>query len=562
MRRSVLDKSVRWIRWSKRSVGKLRLARDIFLGGVLAGALLANGVRAEIPGRGEVAPPDISAPIVGENVRGEIQPTYIAQLPPQPTEYNTNYDGNLFTAWDVRNIVREEITAYEQAKVEETDGHVVGSDLGMTASWNHGLELSTKAKDFRVHVGGRTQFDVGWFSADPNLYSVPASPDDVNRISNQYGDGVDFRRARLRVDGTMYEVIDWACEYDFVNGARVRNSADTGSIDLAVTAPTDLWLQFKHLPVVGNCRIGNHKEAIGFEHLVSSRFQPFMERSFNQDSFYGGAFNGFSPGISIFDTLGEEEMGTWNIGIFKPCSSVFAFNNNDGDYAVTARVTKLLWYVDDGRGLLHAGLSGRQASTVGDQITFRTRPAIRTGLSTVWPTPANTGTLFGDDMQWLNTELVAVYGSWTMQAEYLVSGLQDARATAAAPSAGNATYHGGYFQVLYYLTGDHDNYNKKTGHFDRVIPNEPFFFVRDDSGGVCRGRGAWQIGARYNYLDLNNDGLNGGVLHDMTAGLNWFLNPNAKLQFDYSALHRDAPLPGGLGDGWVHSWGSRLAYDF
>jgi phosphate-selective porin OprO/OprP len=211
---------------------------------------------------------------------------------------------------------------------------------------------------------------------------------------------------------------------------------------------------------------------------------------------------------------------------------------------------------------LHVGASGRQASTVGDQIVFRTRPPIRTGLSTVWPTPANTGTLFGDDMQWLNGELVAVYGSWTMQAEYLVSGLQDARSAAAAPPVGNVTYHGGYFQILYFLTGESDNYNKKTGAFDRVLPTESFFRVRDESGSICRGSGAWQIGARYNYLDVNDQGLNGGILHDISAGVNWFLNPNAKLQFDYSALYRDAPLAAGLGDGWVHSWGSRLAFDF
>ena len=543
----------RWLRWSTPTLSQLRRAHQIFLRGLLIGLMSASAVLAQFPGQGEVAPPDISAPVVGDNGWGIEQQTYIAQSQAQTPEYPTNYENQLFTAMDVRNIVREELNAYEQSKVEDPAGHVIGSDLGMTGAWNHGMELSTKAKDFRIHVGGRTQFDVGWFDADPNVN---------NNINVPYGDGVDFRRARLRVDGTMYEVIEFACEYDFINGARVRNSADTGPADLAVTAPTDLWLQIKQLPLVGNCRIGNHKEAIGFEHLVSSRFLPFMERSFNQDTFYGGAFNGFSPGISFFNTYGEEEMGTWNIGVYKPCNSVFAFNNNDGDYAVTARLTRLLWYVDDGRGLLHVGVSGRQSSTVGDQIVFRTRPSIRTGISTVWPTPANTGTLFGDDMQWLNSEVAAVYGSWTFQAEYLLSGLQDARAAAADPSLGNAQYHGGYVQLMYFLTGESDHYDKKTGAFGRVIPNENFFRVRDESGGLCRGRGAWQFGVRYNHLDVNDLGLNGGVLHDVTAGLNWFLNPNSKLQFNYSALHRDAPLAGGLGDGWVYSWGGRLAFDF
>lgn len=438
------------------------------------------------------------------------------------------------------------------------EGSEVGKDLAMSANWNNGLELSTKDKAFRVHVGGRYQFDVGWFSAPDNVQ---------NNINVPYADGADFRRARFRIDGTMYEVIDWAAEFDFINSARVRNANNTGGFDEAVTAPTDLWWTFTKLPVVGNLRIGNQKEGIGFEHLVSSRYQPFMERSYNQDTFYGGAFNGFVPGAQFFNTYGDE-VGVWQLGIFKPSNSVFAFNTGNGDYSVTGRLTRLLWYEDDGRRLFHVGASLRQATAVGQnnylgrQITFRTRDAIRTGLSVHWPTPANTGALFGDDMQWANLELAMVHGSWTMQAEWLVSGLQDARRAVNDPLGTNVVYHGGYVQLLYFLTGESDHYSRKTGFFERVTPFENYFFVNGEDGCNYFGTGAWQVGARYNYLDLNDQGINGGVLHNVSATLNWFLNPNMKVQFDYMATHRDAPLPAGAGDGWIHGWGMRFAHDF
>jgi phosphate-selective porin OprO/OprP len=421
------------------------------------------------------------------------------------------------------------------------------NDLSMSASWHHGLELTTEDKNFRVHIGGRTQFDAGWFSADENVQE---------NINHPYEDGVDFRRGRIRIDGTMYGTIDWAVEYDFFN------SFDDDGEPRALTGPTDLWWTFKEVPWLGNVRVGNQKPAIGFEHLVSSRFLPFMERSYNQDSFYGGAYNGFWPGISCFDNWGAGDMGTWNWGLFKPTDNPFAANAHDGDYATVVRLTRLAWYECDGASLLHFGGSVMQQTTVEDRIVFRTRDAIRTGLSAEWPVPASTGSIEGEDVQWLNGELVAVNGPWTFQSEYLVSFMQDAAPVIGGvvqPVLGDVAYAGGYVQVLYFLTGEHDNYNKATGAFDRVIPHRNFYFRR---GWGAAGPGAWQIGARYSYLDLNDGGLDGGLLHNLTCGLNWFLNPNVKVQLNYMLTDRDAPLANDLGDGIIHGWGIRLAHDF
>lgn len=424
-------------------------------------------------------------------------------------------------------------------------------DLSMTASWNKGLELITKDKAFRVHVGGRTQFDTSWYDADP----------DVQRnINIPYSDGVDFRRARLRIDGTMYEFIEWAAEYDFANGLRTRNAAGNGPADFAVTGFTDLWWTFTKLPGIGNIRVGNHKEPIGFEHLVSSRYLPFIERSYNQDSFYGMFNNGFTPGISAFNNYADD-YGFWQIGIFKPTDNVFAYSNNTGDYAVTGRATYLPLYWEEDSRLIHVGASARLASTYNDRARIRTRDAIRSGIASVWPLPADTGDFFGDNQNFLNFELVGVSGPWTFQAELLQSYVTDARRTRLGPELGTANYQGGYLQVLYYLTGetDYDHYNRKAAAFDRIIPGENFMVKKDE--GIT-GIGAWQIGARYNALDLNDEGINGGELDNMTLGLNWFLNPNMKIQFNYFATDRNAPLIADRGDGWIHGYGFRFAQDF
>src|SRR5690606_7764957 len=121
-------------------------------------------------------------------------------------------------------------------------------------------------------------------------------------------------------------------------------------------------------------------------------------------------------------------------------------------------------------------------------------------------------------------------------------------------------FQGGYLQLMYFLTGEHRTFNKKLAALDRVIPNENVFWVRTADGAAAGGRGAWQVGFRYSALDLNDKRINGGLLHAGTIGINWFLNPNAKIQFNYDIAHRGAVKE--VAPGLVNSFGTRFAYDF
>jgi phosphate-selective porin OprO/OprP len=65
---------------------------------------------------------------------------------------------------------------------------------------------------------------------------------------------------------------------------------------------------------------------------------------------------------------------------------------------------------------------------------------------------------------------------------------------------------------------------------------------------------------RYSALDLNDNGINGGVMQAGTLGLNWFMNPNAKMQFTYDLAHRGQVRE--TAPGYINSYGIRLSYDF
>lgn len=423
-----------------------------------------------------------------------------------------------------------------------------GSPLDMKGTWNNGFELKTKDKKFRVHVGGRVQFDNVFYNAGDSIQNTATGVGPLQ-------DGTDFRRARLRVDGTMYDFIDWASEFDFLNMSNLdplNPARDTTTS--SAPAPTDLWVTFTKLPYVGNVRVGNFKEFIGFEHLTSSRYLNFMERSYNQDAFTGTFNNGFSQGIGAYNTY-LDEQGTWGIGLFKNNSNPYAWGIGDGEYAVTGRGTYLLRYEDEGRDLIHVGAAFSHRDTDNDQVRVRARGSLRSGPSTLWNVYANTGILTADTQDLVGAELVAVRDRLTFQSEYMISVLNDVRS--GGVDRGNVLFQGGYAEVLYFLTDDHQHYSRKTGVFERTVPTNNFGFSTCEE---CGGWGAWQLACRYNYLNLDNGGVHGNTLDTMVFGVNWFLNPNMKLQANYDLTKRNSFFPNG--DGWINGFGMRLAYDF
>ena len=272
----------------------------------------------------------------------------------------------------------------------------------------------------------------------------------------------------------MYENFIYVMEYDFVNTAagegtnfglkpgqdRITSVSNTPAIGTPV--PLDLWVAFRNIPYIGHIRVGNQKEPMGFERLMSSRFLNFMERSFNQDAFYAPYDNGFVPGIMTYSTYADRR-GTYALGVFKNQTNGYAYDVGGGNYKVTGRVTRPA-------PLQGRGQEGDAPGRLGPRERLRQRPATvpgprprRAGLSSIWPLYANTGVFNGSGgQQDLNLESVNVFGPWTIDAEYNFHWSQNAF-LAGKPSVGTLFYSGGYVEVLYFLTGEHRAYIKRVG---------------------------------------------------------------------------------------------------
>jgi phosphate-selective porin OprO/OprP len=402
-------------------------------------------------------------------------------------------------------------------------------------------------KDITVYLGGRVHFDAVDYIAPAALRrGVPGTfPLDP---------GVSFRRLRLDASGSIYKHIDYMVQIDFVNGLTLGPGGPR-STDVAV--PTDAWVTFKDLPVVGNVRVGNHKPWYSFEHLTSSRYLNFLERSLGFDAFAEGFNNGFEPGISAFDTY-LDKRGTWGVGLFKNTRTPFAFGVGHNELDVNGRVTFLPVYENDGKFLVHVGVGASHRDPDDGQVRFRSRFDARNSPSGLAALVADTGLVNASQQNLIVPELVMVAGPLSVQSEFYGSWVNDARPMIGGQTVpvGTTFFYSCYAEAHLFLTGEHRAYNRGSGVFGAVKPLRPVDWSRCGFTGC----GAWQLTARYSYLNLNDKGIVGGRVNDMTLGVNWFLNQYMKVQGNYFLADRDAA--GTAGDGIIHGFATRLALDF
>jgi phosphate-selective porin OprO/OprP len=364
------------------------------------------------------------------------------------------------------NLMQSKAASEPAASAQEYE---VGSDNAMTATWNPrgGLEFKNKGGDFRMHIGGAVNFDFNSFGIDPWI----EAPRAVGGIGPS-PDSMQLRRGRITFDGTFYEVFDFKMEYEFANFL----TAATPTVQAPVAnSPgfTDFYLSWKNLPILGNVRVGNQKEPLGMEHLMSFKFTSFSERSYLQDIVFGPFNNGFNPGILTFNSSDDQRL-TWAIGGYGNNSNPWAYSVGD-DWALTGRTTYLLYYDEpsDGRYLWEVGISGSYRTPDEDIVRLRARNNVRSGPpGALNPIVADTGDLHAERQEILALESAVQWGPWSMEAEYVGTWINDAFAPYDPPadrvSRGTPFFQGGYVSLLYMFTGEHRTFNRQLAVFDRV----------------------------------------------------------------------------------------------
>ena len=436
-----------------------------------------------------------------------------------------------------------------------------------------------------------------WWGQSPALLTPPdGRPGPAQGVATgvseggigNLNDGEFFRRIRFFVEGTCWE----NCEYRF--------NLALENIQFTTTGLDEFWWGATNIPVVGTLRFGHVHPPMGLEAdmTASSRSMTFMERSAYSDAIELN--QNFVTGILAADDYFDQRM-TWQASLFRPdygssCGAFFG----DGQYGWQARLTGLPAYEDEGRHLLHLGISGGWRSGATNQqlsplrvAQLRARPEMRDDTPSGSPTGAqsipnansnrlvDTGFLALGSEFLMGLELLYIRGPFSFQAEYgwnwvdNVPGIFSSYSTASTAFVPFATpqdyvFCGGYLQLAYTLTGENRAYDRRMGtlareYYGKRGPFSPAFLVLDADGHLCSSWGAWEVAARWSYVDLNDGigltSIRGGALQGFTLALNWYLNNNFNVMMDWAHDFR-YDLPGGVFGGQTDGFGVRLQFQW
>ena len=352
--------------------------------------------------------------------------------------------------------------------------------------WKNGVRFRSNSKNFRFRIGGSMQLDAGILTPSKALQQEF----DIDSLQNN----VRFRRARLKVEGTLYKIFDFKFQYGFVDGK---------------DGFRDMYVAVKKVPLLQRIQVGQFKEPFSLERMTSSNNVTFMERSLQSR-----LEPRRNPGIAAFMHFFDKRM-TEAAGAFRIVDDLGDTFDSGSSYSLAARVTGLPWYDKKGEQFLHLGLSYAFDFHNGDEIRVRQRPSTQFG-----PRLVDTGKFITNDITYLDPEIALVLGPLSFQAEYLHAFLNQ-------QYIGDPQFSGWYVETSYFLTGEHRPYNRKKAKFKRLKP------INDFGWGDGSGWGAFQVAARFSQLDLNSGDIEGGRMEDVTLGLNWYLNPAVRVMFNY-----------------------------
>jgi phosphate-selective porin OprO/OprP len=385
-----------------------------------------------------------------------------------------------------------------QAK-EQSSPKLIMSEEGFA-----GFGFVTPDKDFAMRLRGYVQTDARFYFGD----EIPIN------------DTFLLRRMRPVIEGTFFHDYDYRIIMDVASRASITAGNNSFLQDAVVNA--HYWPEFQ-------MQAGKFKPPIGYEHLVSDANLLLLERGYPSElvpnrevgfqlhgqlfaerlSYAVGAFNGVSDGGSEDYDVADDHKDVVGRLFTQP------FKPSDNEYL-------------KGLGFGAGASIGNQNGPLPSFVTLAQQRffSYASGAGT-----SNSPNVIADGAHWrVAPELQYTFGPFGIFGEYVVSSQEIQRN--AAPAKDEITIANQAWNVTasYILTGEP---NTLRG----VSPRRPLSL---HNGGW----GAWELVGRVSELKIDDDvfpqfaaagSARSALSYDV--GLNWYLNRNLKLNFEYVHTH-------------------------
>lgn len=391
--------------------------------------------------------------------------------------------------------------AFLEAQVESLQAQIDALKKQVTTaqpSWKGAPQWIDSEAGWSFKVRGRFMYDTAFIDSPFPSATKP---------NKNLGFNSRIRRLRLGVEGAIPGDFGYKFEADFAN-----STVGFGDVILTYTPKGKPW----------SLTIGNHETMDGLEQISSSRFLSFIERAQMNDAFTNTRRLGLSFGL-------QDKSNTmrFNAGLFT-AHTIDASVDNDG-WIGAARAT---YSPQAFGGTLHLGANyqhrefqsnasgvasvSANAPSINQIARYRARPF----LQTTGERFVDTGNFAAKSDDIIGAELAGIFGSFHFagEAQYtkvnaysvgdISTGLDAFTGGSLVVPSGDPSFFSWYGEVGYFLTGETRGY--KNGLWDRTKVLNPF-----DKGGW----GAFQINARYDYLDLDSNKLKNGFTNNFGTGV-------------------------------------------
>jgi len=347
--------------------------------------------------------------------------------------------------------------------------------------------------DNEIAIEALIQGDYNQFDNDftfSRLDGGTLSASQLASLATSSGNLVDdnnMRRSEFVVKGKG-PTYDWTIGYDF--------STQSGR---------GKWLDVNYrrrLTADYGIRVGQFKQPNSLEELTSTKHNDFISKAVTTNAF------GVARRVGVEAQTGGASWtltGTW---FGRELTNNLAAGPG---YGVRATWAPMM----EERNTFHLGVSAIRHDTRAD--LYRNRPRPDADLSNL--RLVDTGDLRdADHVTTVGLEAAWIGGPVKVVGEYMTS---DIAREFADDFGGDSWYVSGVWNV----TGELFTYRQ--GIYNTPLPNDPGY------------KGMFQLGLRYDTIDLDDGMVNGGTQDSMTAGVNWYWRQNLKLMLNYVMVDAD-----------------------